>query len=91
MIPGRGYEVDVFRPLFGFEPRFRARLQDSLINGLRKALIAEGCSYRAALQFVSSHSRRGDLQDRAVVLGAGAKHLHSLDAEHFGHVRGTVL
>ena len=38
MIPERGYEVEGFRTLFNFEARFRAQLQDSVIQGLRRAL-----------------------------------------------------
>jgi hypothetical protein len=38
MVPVRGHEVDGFRPLLGFDARFRARLQDSVISGLKEAL-----------------------------------------------------
>jgi hypothetical protein len=39
MIPERGYEVEGFRTLFNFDARFRNRLQDAVIQGLRRALI----------------------------------------------------
>jgi hypothetical protein len=39
MIPERGYEVEGFRTLFSFDGRFRSRLQDAVIQGLRRALI----------------------------------------------------
>jgi hypothetical protein len=39
MIPERGYEVEGFRTLFNFDGRFRNRLQDAVIQGLRRALI----------------------------------------------------
>jgi hypothetical protein len=38
MIPRRGYEVDGFRRLMGFDGRFRERLQNSIISGLKEAL-----------------------------------------------------
>jgi hypothetical protein len=38
MIPERGYEVEGFRTLFNFDARFRARLQDTVIQGLSRAL-----------------------------------------------------
>jgi len=38
MIPRRGYEVDGFRRLMGFDGRFRAQLQNSIISGLKEAL-----------------------------------------------------
>jgi neutral ceramidase len=39
MISERGYEVEGFRTLFNFDARFRNRLQDAVIQGLRRALI----------------------------------------------------
>ena len=38
MISGRGYEVEGFRQLMGFDGRFRARLQNSIVSGLKEAL-----------------------------------------------------
>ncbi|HTY55136.1 MAG TPA: hypothetical protein VMB26_08050 [Candidatus Binataceae bacterium] len=38
MIPERGYEVDGFRPLLGFNAKFLTRLQDAVIGRLTKAL-----------------------------------------------------
>jgi neutral ceramidase len=38
MISGRGYEVDGFRGLMGFDGRFRAPLQNSIVSGLKEAL-----------------------------------------------------
>ncbi len=38
MIAERGYEVEGFRTLFNFDARFRNRLQDTVIQGLSKAL-----------------------------------------------------
>ncbi len=38
MIPERGYEVEGFRTLFNFDARFRSRFQDTVIQGLSRAL-----------------------------------------------------
>ncbi len=41
MLREGGYEVDGFRPLFGFQGKFREHLQDSIIGPLRTASEAE--------------------------------------------------
>jgi hypothetical protein len=41
MIPEKGYEVEGFRSLFNFDARFRNRLQDAVVDRLKKAVAGE--------------------------------------------------